>query len=185
MKFPIYSALTSIALAMASPPCFAQNTPMQNQELFDRIDKDMSRFPFDMKEEEAQKLKIEGVTYNQDEDDFGVLIDETGVLHNFYDGLYGKSIEIDPSAIAQPIKALGIGLARSQKEVLAAFSEYSGGKQLECDYSYDSDGPKKVRLSDEVYCNFTFDNEYDAGVGLTFDGKDQLVRVYVQAWNPF
>ena len=182
----IRHALFIIACAIPSaPPCYAQDNPMQNIGLLERIDKDMSPFPFDMKEEEARKLRAEDVTYSEDDVNFGILTDSAGVRHDFYEGLYGKTLEIAPSSNARYIKALGIGLARSQKDVLAAFSDYSGGKQMECDYRYDLSSETKPRLSDDIYCDFVFDDNFDAIISLKFDGKDRLVHIYVQAWNPF
>ncbi|NJM49493.1 MAG: hypothetical protein HC843_00135 [Sphingomonadales bacterium] len=183
MRFIVSAILSITALILMPSQGSAQTGSMKDADLLERIDKDMSRFPFDMKEEDAREIKLEGVTYNEEES--GVLIDKAGVRHDFYDGLYSKTISIDPLVSTRPIKAFGIGLARSQKQVLSAFREYSGGKDMKCDYAYGSDNGKKTELSDHIRCDFVFDDNYDALIGFEFNGKDQLVNIYAQAWNPF
>ncbi|MGL5839481.1 MAG: hypothetical protein ACRCY3_13360 [Sphingorhabdus sp.] len=173
-----------IASSFASP--VQAKTAMKNGKLFERLAADFSRFPFDMKEEDASKLKQKGIIYSEDEGGSGTLIDENGVEHYFYEGLFAKAIK--PKA-GQPIKAAGIGTSRKQKDVLAAFKKYSGGKKMECFYATDephafsSDNPKKRPHAKS--CHFLFDRKSDESFDLEFDDKGVLKEIRLQAWNPF
>ena len=157
---------------------------LQDADLFDRIDKEVSRFPFDMTEEEARELNIDGVTFKQT-DDVSELIDEAGVRHDFFEGLYGKTINVDPSEQGKPVEAMGIGMARSRTDVAAAFERYSGGKQLKCSHRYEQLDDKTTKESDGFYCDFPFHESYDVRISFLFDAQGQLIKIYAQKWYPF
>jgi hypothetical protein len=180
----LLTILIAATLSFA-PTSLMAKQKFKNADMLDQIDKDFSRFPFDMKEEDARKLKIDGVTYN--EDDFGELVDEAGIIHSFYDGLYGKKLIVNPAVPAKPIKILNIGLAREQKDVLAAFGKYSAGQVMECDAMSKENLQANPEWASRTYsCNFSFDPaNYDARMVLSFDTNRQLTEIFVMAWNPF
>jgi hypothetical protein len=167
----------AIALMMLTLPGLA-NAKNANQKLFDRMEAEFSRFPFDMKEEEAKKLNIKGVVYDDVTNDVSTLTDEAGVAHHFYDGLYSKVLTVTVRNQNSLIKVAGIGLARNKNDVLAAFKKYSGGKQLKCDApSPDKDGSH--------YCRFTIDRKSDALFLVEFSNVGNLRELTLQDWNPF
>jgi hypothetical protein len=164
-----------LALALLASSASANKA---NQRLFDRLSAEFSRFPFDMKEEEAKKLNIKNVVYDEVTNDVSTLIDEAGVVHNFYDGLFSKVITITARNQNIPIKAAGIGLARKKKDVLSAFKQYSGGKKLKCDMpSKDKDGSH--------YCRFYVGGKSDANFLAEFSTAGDLRELTLQDWDPF
>jgi hypothetical protein len=164
-----------LALALLASPALANTA---NQRLFDRLSADFSRFPFDMKEEEAKKLNLKNVTYDDATNDVSTLTDEAGVAHHFYGGLYSKVITITARNQNIPIKAAGIGLARKKKDVLSAFTQYSGGKKLKCDTpSKNKDGGN--------YCRFYVGGKSEANFLAEFSNADDLRELTLEDWNPF
>jgi hypothetical protein len=185
IRHKIFCNIALTAILWTAPTSLSAQQKMKNADLLDRIDKDFSRFPFDMKEEDAKKLNIPSVTYTESEEGFGTLVDEAGVVHDFYDGLFGKTLTVDPAKPAEPLKLLRLGLARKQANVLFAFRKYSSGRALKCHKPIPSAGEDPAHADKYAYfCEFHFDPD-GARLVVNFNKDRYLTQIRVMAWDPF
>ncbi len=150
--------------------------------LKDRIDQSFSSLKIDLSEEEASKLKnvkITGVIGNEFE-----VTDSNGVIHSFYDGLWQKMLNVEEGAPHKPIKALGIGMARTKKSALDAVRKFTGTKNFECDINNPEEKEEEGKFGSYQFCrqSTTSDGGY---IWLEFDKKDRLTTAGYQAWDPF
>ncbi len=155
----------------------------ETQALMEKIDVSFSALKTGMSEEEAQKLKDVKIT-GKFEDGITV-IDADGVEHDFYDGMWQKLIQIKPNMPKKPLKALDIGTARSQKQVLTAMRKFTGLRQIDCTIQKTSSGSDTRKFGAKTFCKQYFQDTDGGYVWAAFNKKDQLTTLGFQAWDPF
>lgn len=178
----IKSSLRFAACVMTASIALSGVSAAPEISLEDRIDQSFSTLKIDLSEEEASKLKnvkIAGVIGNEFQ-----VTDSNGVIHSFYDGLWQKMLNVEAGAPLKPIKALGIGMARTKKSALDAMRKFTGKKNFECDI----DRPEE-KETEEKFGSYQFCKQRTAGDGgyiwVEFDAKERLTRAGYQAWDPF
>ncbi len=175
-------ALAFLALVGASVE--ANPNTQKTEALLQKIDASFSELKTGMSEEEA--LKLENVKIIGKLEDGLTIIDSAGVEHDFYDGMWQKLVQIEPSMPKKPLKAMSIGMARSPKEVVAAIRKFTGQKQMDCIVNkkiHNTSGTRK--FGSKTFCKQYFPGTDGAYVWASFNTKDQLTTVGFQAWDPF